>query len=142
MELEISPGRHFVLVVDGDVHRGRALVSELRTAGCYAASATSASEALRYVLENEPDAIVSEWELPDMAAVELCRRIKSARWGTRVILHHEAADSSALRRTLESGGEDLLSRPTSAKAVLGLLARRNGSRALETRREFAGIGVH
>ncbi len=140
MELEISPGRHFILVVDADAHRGRALAMDLRDAGCYAAFATSAAEALRYALENEPDAIVSGWELPDMAAVELCRRIKSARWETKVILHQEAAKPSSLRLALENGGEDVLSQPVSAGPVLRLLAHKNGSPAMFARNELIGMG--
>ena len=138
MELEISSGRHFILVVDADTHRGRALARDLRTAGCYAASATSATEALRYALQNEPDAVVSGWEFVDMSAVELCRRIKSARWATKVILHQEGAKPASLRLTLENGGEDVLSEPVSAGTVLRLLARGNGSPAFVAPTELAG----
>jgi DNA-binding response OmpR family regulator len=139
MEFGNRPGRHFILVVDANSHRGRALASNLRAAGCYAASATSAAEALRYALENEPDAVVSQWDLPDLEAVELCRRIKSARFETRVILHQEAADPSSLRRTLENGGEDLLSQPVSVSAVLGLLNRHHGSAGVHSGKELVAL---
>ena len=123
MTLTPNPGGQYVLVVDGDFHRGKALVSEMRASGCYAATATSGAEALRYVAENEPDAVVSEWELPDMTGLELVRRMTLEEASTKAILHREKADWHQLRQTLECGGEDLLSNPVHATELLRALTR-------------------
>lgn len=124
MDLRISPGRRFVLVVDGDCHRARSRLSELRTSGCYAASAASGAEAVTYVIENEPDAVVSDWNLPDMSGPDLARRVKSARFATKVFLQKEGVDIRSLRQTLEAGGEDLLSRSSPIADLLRSLERR------------------
>ena len=123
MDLQISPGRHYVLVVDSDCYRARAMLSELRASGCYAATAVTGADALRYVIENEPDAVVADWDLSDMTGPEFARRVKSARFATKVYLHKARPDVSSLRQTLGCGGEDLLSRPSPIASVLRSLRR-------------------
>lgn len=118
MKIVTGPRKEFVLVVDSDRHRGRSLVSELRSFGCYVSLASSGAEALKYVEENEPDSVVSDWNLEDMTGLELTRRIKSTRFETRVVLEKADGDWRSLRETLEVGGDELLSRPHSAAAVL------------------------
>ena len=121
MDLQISPGRHYVLVVDGDCYRARAVVTELRTSGCYVATAVTGAEALRYVIENEPDAVVADWDLPDMTGPDFVRRVKSVRFATKIYLYKDRTDVSSLRQTLACGGEDLLSRPLPIASVLRAL---------------------
>jgi CheY-like chemotaxis protein len=118
MSIITGSRKQFVLVVDSDCHGGRSLLSELRSLGCYVSLASSGTEALQYVEDNEPDAVVADWNLPDMSGLELARRIKSMRFATKVVLEKEGADWRSLRQTLEVGGEELLSRPVSAATVL------------------------
>lgn len=123
--MNISAGSHkqFILVVDRDCYRGRSLVSGLRALGCYVSLASSGSEALQYVAENEPDAVAVDWSLPDMPGLELARRIKSHWFATKIVLGKGDADWRSLRQTLEVGGEDLLSHPLKASTVLRSLTR-------------------
>ncbi len=114
---------YFVLVVDSDCYRGRLLVSQLTDARCYAARARRGEDALRFVRENEPDAVVCDWRLEDMSGLEFLRRIKEQSFPTKVILASDQADWQLLRRTLESGGEDLLGRPLALGHLLRTLGR-------------------
>jgi DNA-binding response OmpR family regulator len=88
--------------------------------------ASSGADALQYVEENEPDAVVAKWDLPDMTGPELVRRIMSSRFGTKVILEKDGGDWRSLRQTLEVGGEDLLTHPLSAAALLRSLEHSSG----------------
>lgn len=115
--------KYFVLIVDGDCHRGRSLASQLTDARCYAARVCSGVDALRFVRENEPDAVVSEWRLEDITGLELLREIKELSFLTKVILASDQGDWQSLRRTLAGGGEDLLTRPFSLGYLLRTLER-------------------
>src|SRR6266508_2866752 len=94
----------FVLVVDSDSHRARELASSLRILGCYSAFSTRGEDALRYVAENDPDALVVAWDLPDMQGLELARRVKAGSSTPKVILVRDEADWKLLRQTMECGG--------------------------------------
>lgn len=118
MDLHMTPGRHYVLVVDGDSYRGRATLWELRARGCYTASASTGAEALKYATENEPDAVVADWDLSDMTGPELARRLKSASPATQIFLQKQEPDVPSLRETLMNGGEDLLPRHSALTAML------------------------
>jgi DNA-binding response OmpR family regulator len=109
--------------VDPDSRRARALASGLRSRGCYVASALSGEEALRYTAENEPDAILAEWDLPDLAGPEFARRVRIAGFAATVALLREGADWLHLRRTMECGGDDLLGRPCTLDQVVRSLCR-------------------
>lgn len=147
MTIVTGPRKEFVLVVDSNCHRGRSLMSALRSSGCYVSLASSGAEALKHVEENEPDSVVSDWSLVDMTGLELTRRIKSRRFETKVVLEKADGDWRSLRETLEVGGNELLAHPVSAAAVLqsleqspprrisrlsGSPTRIHGVRALET----------
>ena len=123
LDIPMAPGRHFVLVVDHDPHRGRALLSKLRSAGCYVSWAVSGGDALQYIVENEPDAVVAEWALPDMSGPELARRIKTARFATKVILEKDGVDWRDLREAFEAAADDLLPLPPAVPPLLVSLER-------------------
>jgi two-component system OmpR family response regulator len=123
MKLTMGLWRLFVLVVDSEGHRRQALVGALRALGAYVGCASSGEEALRYVNENEPDALLSDWTLPDMEGLELARRITQGRFRPRFILQKEGADWRSLRETLECGGEDVLSYPFTMDELLRSLRR-------------------
>lgn len=119
----MAASKFFVLVVDSDCHRGRLLVSQLTDVRCYAARACSGEDALQFVRENEPDAVVCDWRLEDMSGLELLRRIKKESFQTKVLLAREQADWQLLRQTLASGGADLLGRPFSFDHLFRTLGR-------------------
>ena len=123
MTLVESPRKEFVLVVDSDCHRARALATRLRALGYYAASFACGEDALKYAAENEPDAIVSDWSLSDMQGLELARRAKTQSFATKVILLSDQADWRALRETLECGGEDVVARSVSMEHLQSILGR-------------------
>jgi|SRR5579862_378325 len=123
MTLVENPRKEFVLVVDSDCLRGRALLTRLRALGYYAASFVRGEDALKFAAENEPDAIVSDWSLSDMQGVEFARRAKTQSFATKLILLSGQADWRILRATLECGGEDLLTHPVSMEHLLSTLGR-------------------
>ena len=125
--MNLTPGarKEYTLVVDCNCFRGRGLASALTRLGCYAAFVPTGDAALRYIIENEPDAVIADWELPDMDGLELARQVTLGGLRTKVILHKEDADWRCLRSALECGGEEVLTHPCSADVVLRALERRH-----------------
>jgi DNA-binding response OmpR family regulator len=123
MKDDANTWKPFVLVVDSDYHRGRSLVSRLRTEGYYVASSGCGKDALEYAAENEPDAIVSDWHLSDMAGTEFTHTLKGRSFRTKVLLMSDQTDWRLLRKAIECGGDDLLSRPVSIQYLVRILNR-------------------
>ncbi|BAQ61587.1 two-component response regulator [Geminocystis sp. NIES-3708] len=65
-----------ILVVD-DLKSELDLITEyLSTSGYSVISANNGKEALEKILENKPDAIVTDWMMPEMGGLDLCRQLK------------------------------------------------------------------
>lgn len=118
----VRAAKPFVLVADGEPHQARVLVSRLAEWGCYASAALSGKDALRFIAENDPDAVVADWSLPDMEGPELARRVRADGYAAAVILLWADADWKQLRRALECGANDLLGRPFTLDRLLWSLS--------------------
>jgi chemotaxis family two-component system response regulator PixH len=65
-----------ILVVD-DIRSELDLISEyLKQAGHTIVTANSGAEALEKIKSDKPDAIVTDWMMPDMGGLDLCRHLK------------------------------------------------------------------
>ena len=65
-----------VLIVD-DMQSELDLASQyVSGAGYTVVTATNGKEALQKVLSNKPDAIVTDWMMPEMGGMDLCRKLK------------------------------------------------------------------
>lgn len=65
-----------ILVVD-DLKSELDLITEyLTSAGYTVTTAINGKEALAKVSENIPDAIVTDWMMPEMGGLDLCRKLK------------------------------------------------------------------
>jgi len=65
-----------ILVVD-DMQSERDLISEYLSASGYTvATAINGKEALAKILDIKPDAIVTDWMMPEMGGLDLCRQLK------------------------------------------------------------------
>ena len=65
-----------ILVVD-DMKAELDLISQYLTqAGYTVVTATGGEEALEKVMNNKPDAIVTDWMMPEMGGLDLCRKLK------------------------------------------------------------------
>ncbi len=66
-----------ILVVEDSRQELELISYYLRNQGYNVIKATSAKEALEIVLEEKPDAIVTDVEMPGMSGFELCRFLKT-----------------------------------------------------------------
>lgn len=102
-----------VLVVDDDAGT-RLLVSEvLRAAGHDVASAADGREGLRMALEHDAQLVVSDWLMPELDGIELCRALRGHRGGRRmyIILVTGQDDDQSLVQAFEAGADDYVAKP-------------------------------
>ena len=103
-----------ILAVEDDLVAQKILVQALHRLGYQATEAADGAEALR-LLEQEPvRVIVSDWLMPGMDGLELCRRIRSkmnTEYTYFILLTSRTADHANQREAIEAGVDDFLTKP-------------------------------
>src|SRR5438477_3206482 len=135
-----------ILVVDDDPI-ARAIPSMLlRSFGHEVVEAADGEQAWRLVEEEEITFVVSDWMMPKVAGVELCRRIRARTVGryVYVILCTSKDAKSDLVEGMDAGADDFVVKPISADELR--VKVRAGERILtlqeglaDKNRELAGI---
>src|SRR4029079_12171308 len=102
--------------------------------------ARNGSEALSLMLEECSDFIITDWHMPSMDGMELCRQLRSMTWPqyvyVAVLTSSEGTDD--LIAALDAGADDFYIKPVVAPELLARM--RAGTRVLklETRTESVG----
>lgn len=103
-----------ILAVEDDLVARKILVQALHRLGHEVAEANDGGEALR-TLETQPArVIVSDWLMPEMDGLELCRRIRSqvnTEYTYFILLTSRTADHANQREAIEAGVDDFLTKP-------------------------------
>lgn len=103
-----------ILAVEDDLVARKILVQALHRLGHEVAEASDGTEALR-TLEGQPArVIVSDWLMPAMDGLELCRRIRgqvNAEYTYFILLTSRTADHANQREAIEAGVDDFLTKP-------------------------------
>lgn len=103
-----------ILTVEDDLVARRILVQALHRLGYATAEAADGEEALQ-VIEKEPvRVIVSDWLMPGIDGLELCRRIRgrvNSEYTYFILLTSREADFTNQREAIEAGVDDFLSKP-------------------------------
>jgi len=108
------------LVVDDDRVLADLVVFTLRRAGYEALVANDATSAIRRWLEDQPDLIILDINLPGTAGLEdgfaICKRIRSEA-DTPIILLTVRGEESDIVRGLEAGADDYVLKPFSPRQL-------------------------
>lgn len=109
-----------VLVVDADRKTAGELIQHLAEAGFTVAYAQKGSEALARVLRDPPDAVLSEFVLPDMSGSELCRRVRAQPRLANVAIVFVSSRIDEIDRVVafEMGADDYVTKPISGREVM------------------------
>jgi len=124
-----------VLAVDDNQIALEMLVHTLRRSGYEVLTATSGREALELVEQGECQLVITDWEMPQMTGLELCRRIRT--FGSvnyvYVIMLTARGDASDLIEGMTAGADDFIAKPFQPSELI--LRVRVGERllSLETR---------
>jgi len=103
-----------ILTVEDDLVARKILVQALHRLGYATAEAADGEEALQ-VMEKEPvRVIVSDWLMPGIDGLELCRRIRrrvNSEYTYFILLTSREADPTNQREAIEAGVDDFLTKP-------------------------------
>ena len=102
-----------ILLVDDDSIARRVLSALLRGQGHEVVEAVDGELAWRLVEESQISFVVSDWMMPGLAGVDLCRKIRSAVLNryVYVILCTSKGDKSDLIEGMDAGADDFLVKP-------------------------------
>jgi len=102
-----------VLVVEDDDVTAEMLAHALRDFGYEVEIAGDGREAFRQVRTGRYRLVVSDWEMPEMTGVELCRQIRSRLWSgyVYVILLTARSGTQNVVEGLNAGADDFISKP-------------------------------
>lgn len=126
-----------ILLVDDSAVQLKILAAMMRHWGFEVWQAESGAEALALCEEVAFDAVLSDWMMPGMDGLELCRRFRQLprdSYGYFILLTSKN-ERGAIVRGLDAGADDFLTKPVSADE---LRARINaGARLLSTQRQLS-----
>ena len=139
--------RATVLTVYGDPASRNAITRILEHANFRVRQAATASECLLQARKEHPDLILLHYNLPDLSACELCRRLKSdsETCGSALLLISEARLSSGdIVRALAAGVDQYIPEPLEPEVLVAaiqavLRTRGTGGSALQAAREWQAI---
>jgi two-component system OmpR family response regulator len=102
-----------ILVIDDEPSIVDAVATALRYEGYDVKEARTGREALEAVAREEPDLIVLDWMLPDIAGIDVGRRVRE-RGFKSAILFLTAKDATENKvEALRAGGDDYVTKPFS-----------------------------
>lgn len=109
-----------ILVVDDDPAMLRLLARHLTTAGHQVVTATNGMEALEVDRVEAVQMILTDWTMPRMDGIELCRRLRSCenRGFVYVIVLTAKSESTRVIEALDAGADDFLIKPFDREALL------------------------
>ena len=109
-----------ILVVDDEAHILQVLSIKLRNAGYEALTAVDGEEAFELACREQPDLIITDFQMPYMTGVELCRALAEHDATAHIPVVLLTARGYALdEEDLAIGNiKDVLSKPFSPRAIL------------------------
>ena len=127
----MSESRSRVLVVDDDPLSRRILEQVLVSAGYEVETAVDGRDALAKLRHHRPDVVVTDWQMPVMDGLTLCRILKATEETrfTHVVMLSARGETESKVTGLETGADDYLVKPVepielAARVKVGLRLQR------------------
>ena len=122
VQTEAAPARHTVLLAEDDRSLRRYLEVVLRRAGYEVLAAADGLEAMKALLSNDVDAVVTDAVMPHLSGHELCRFLRNhPKLRSLPVVLLSGADSHP--DGPEAGADVYLSKPVPAEELAANLAR-------------------
>ena len=117
--------KHRILVVDDEAHIVQVLSLKLQNAGFEVMTAVDGEEGYEIALKHKPDLIITDFQMPYMTGLELCRALTGNVETSGIPVIMLTARGFALDpEDLEIGNiRDVLSKPFSPRAIVEQIHR-------------------
>ena len=127
-----------VLIVDDDLSSITTLEAFLTAYGYEVATAEDGRQAFDMIQEGDYRVVISDWEMPEINGLELCRRVRERQLGSYVyfILLTNREKESDLVAGLDAGADDFLRKPFNPEELRVRLRAANRIASLEARDVF------
>ncbi|MEQ1532418.1 MAG: diguanylate cyclase [Sideroxydans sp.] len=126
-----------VLVVEDDRSSRTLLEHMLKSAGHQVTTASNGVEALQMIQQHQPQIVITDWLMPHMDGITLCRKLReNPQWcDLYLIVMTAQGDSDKLVEAFEAGADDYLIKPIIPKIFFSRLLA--GSRVVQLQVELA-----
>ena len=127
----------FTILVADDSPVYRKIVEQtLAEEDCVIAFAQTGSQAIRLFEHGHPDLVITDWNMPDLTGIELCRRIRETQSAsyTYVIILTGRAEKENVVKGLSAGADDYLTKPFDRDEFLARI--RVGRRLIDLHRQI------
>lgn len=127
-----------ILVVDDDIATLEVVSLHLSQAGYHPLCADSGVQALRMFSEYQPGVIISDWLMPRMDGLEVCRQVRGRQENAAIyfIMLTVQSDKDRLMEAFNQGVDDFLSKPFHAGELLARV--RAGGRMIDLYHQLRG----
>jgi diguanylate cyclase (GGDEF)-like protein len=113
-------GRARILAVDDDAASLRELATHLEQAGHEVMRASNGREALKLAMRVLPQIVITDWQMPEMDGLALCKALRAFEAGSRVymILLADDKDEDQIVESFDAGLDDYVVKPFQPKLLL------------------------
>jgi DNA-binding response OmpR family regulator len=118
-----------ILIIEDDQTLLRGLRDNFHSRGFEVNTATDGKTALNLATRGDADVILLDIMLPEINGYEICRRVRSAKISTPIVMLTAKGQEDDIIRGLELGADDYVTKPFSIRelvARVGALMRRFG----------------
>ncbi len=128
-----------ILLVDDDPAMLRLLAKWLDVEGYEVLRATDGKSAMEVIESQHPKILVTDWEMPHLDGLELCRWVRNQNFGHYIytIFLTVRSHSADMLKGLEAGADDFLKKPVDRDELLARI--RAGSRLMELEQRLSQL---
>jgi len=118
-----------ILIVDDDIMSLHALEVLLANSTDNILCAENGDDALRLAIQFQPDLVITDWQMPGMNGIELCKTLRKTEFAKHlyIIMLTANEDDDELVQAFEAGADDYVVKPFNPKV---LKARIRGGKRL------------
>jgi two-component system cell cycle response regulator len=125
-----------ILIIDDDPLILRRLTHHLVKDGQQVLTASNGRVGLRVALEEKPQLVITDWMMPEMDGLALCRALRQARFGQLlyIIMLTMREDEEHLVAAFDAGADDYVVKPCSPRVLEARI--RGGERLIRLQQEI------
>ena len=122
-----------VLLVDDDSMMLGLIAHHLRREGYEVLTAGSSREGLAAALEHHPQIVITDWMMPGMSGIELCRSLRRSKTGAKmyVLLVTARGEDEQIVEAFDAGADDYVVKPFNPRILIARV--RAGARMIQLR---------